>query len=43
MASPDTVEQVLHAEYRAYLCIMCAHDCQCIALSFDQWLALASL
>ncbi len=26
-----------HAEYRAYLCMMSDHGCECVALAFDQW------
>jgi len=26
-----------HAEYRAYLCSMADHGCECLALDFDRW------
>lgn len=26
--------------YEAYWCMMCAHGCECIALSPEQWAAL---
>jgi len=32
-------EQIVQAEYTAYLCTLCDHDCQCLALSFDEWRA----
>jgi len=35
---PEVVEDILHAEYRAYLCMMSDHGCDCVALSFDGWL-----
>lgn len=28
----------LHAEYRAYLCMMTDHGCDCVALEFVDWL-----
>lgn len=31
----------VHAEYRAYLCMMSDHGCDCVALDFDEWTTLA--
>lgn len=39
MVNPEVVEDILHAEYRAYLCMMSTHGCECVALDFDHWLA----
>ena len=36
----DLVEAILHAEYRAYLCMMSDHGCDCVALDFDHWLTV---
>jgi hypothetical protein len=30
-------EQARHAEYRAYLCMMTDHGCDCVALPFEAW------
>lgn len=38
--NPEVVEAILHAEYRAYLCMMSDHGCECVALDFDHWLAV---
>jgi hypothetical protein len=40
MADNDVVEQILEAEYRAYLDVMDEHWCRCVALSFDAWLSV---
>jgi hypothetical protein len=37
--NPEVVEDILYAEYRAYLCMMSTHGCECVALDFDHWLA----
>ena len=41
-ARPRKDEAVLRVEYTAYLCTLCDHGCQCLALSFDEWKALVS-
>lgn len=35
---PDVVfDLLIWAEFVAYLCTMCDHACQCLALSFEDW------
>lgn len=40
MNRTDAAEAILHAEYRAYLCMMSDHGCECVALGFDAWLTV---
>lgn len=35
--SPTWFGRFLLDGYTAYLCVLCDHDCQCMALSFDDW------